>query len=106
MFLRRFDLEHTFRFLKQTVGWTKPRIRTPAAADRWTWLVIGAHTQLRLARHLVGDLRRPWEHSHQIRPAVPGPHPPGVSQHPTGNRHAGQRTETLTARPRPSTRIT
>jgi hypothetical protein len=37
MFLHRFDLEHTFRFLKQTLGWTKPRIRTPAAADRWTW---------------------------------------------------------------------
>jgi hypothetical protein len=34
MFLRRFDLEHTFRFVKQTLGWTKPRIRTPAAADR------------------------------------------------------------------------
>lgn len=61
MFLRRFDLEHTFRFLKQTLGWTKPRLRTPAAADRWTWLVIAAHTQLRLARHLVEDLRRRWE---------------------------------------------
>jgi hypothetical protein len=24
-FLRRFDLEHTFRLLKQTVGWTAPR---------------------------------------------------------------------------------
>jgi hypothetical protein len=24
MFLRRFDLEHTFRFLKQTLGWTTP----------------------------------------------------------------------------------
>lgn len=61
MFLRRFDLEHTFRFLKQTLGWTRPRIRTPAAADRWTWLVVAAHTQLRLARHLVEDQRRPWE---------------------------------------------
>ena len=61
MFLRRFDLEHTFRFLKQTIGWTKPRIRTPAAADRWTWLIIAAHTQLRLARPLVEDQRRPWE---------------------------------------------
>lgn len=61
MFLRRFDLEHTFRFLKQTLGWTKPRIRTPGAADRWTWLVIAAHTQLRRAPHLVEDLRRPWE---------------------------------------------
>jgi hypothetical protein len=28
-FLRRFDLEHTFRLFKQTLGWTAPRIRTP-----------------------------------------------------------------------------
>jgi len=66
-FLRRFDLEHTFRFLKQTLGWTTPKLRDPAAADRWTWLVIAAHTQLRLARDLTVDLRRPWE-----RPCPPG----------------------------------
>jgi hypothetical protein len=60
-FLRRFDLEHTFRFLKQTLGWTRPRIRTPAQADRWTWLILAAYTQLRLARGLAEDLRRPWE---------------------------------------------
>jgi hypothetical protein len=66
-FLRRFDLEHTFRFFKQTLGWTTPKLRDPAAADRWTWLVIVAHTQLRLARDLVADLRRPWE-----RPCSPG----------------------------------
>ena len=61
MFLRRFDLEHTFRFLKQTMGWTTPQLRTPEAADRWTWLMLAAHTQLRLARRLVEDIRRPWE---------------------------------------------
>jgi hypothetical protein len=66
-FLRRFDLEHTFRLLKQTLGWTRPKTRTPDAADRWTWLIIAAHTQLRLARPLAADLRRPWE-----RPATPG----------------------------------
>ena len=60
-YLRRFDLEHTFRMIKQTLGWTKPRIRDPKAADRWTWLVIVAYTQLRLARDLTTDLRRPWE---------------------------------------------
>jgi DDE superfamily endonuclease len=60
-FLRRFDLEHTFRFLKQTLGWVRPKLRDPAAADRWTWLIIAAHTQLRLARDLTIDLRRPWE---------------------------------------------
>jgi hypothetical protein len=60
-FCRRFDAEHTFRFLKQTLGWTRPRIRTPAQADRWTWLILVAYTQLRLARRLADDLRRPWE---------------------------------------------
>jgi hypothetical protein len=60
-YLRRFDVEHTFRMIKQTLGWTKPRIRDPKAADRWTWLTIVAYTQLRLARDLTTDLRRPWE---------------------------------------------
>jgi DDE superfamily endonuclease len=66
-FLRRFDLEHTFRLFKQVLGWTTPKIRDPRAADRWTWIVIACHTQLRLARPLAADLRRPWE-----RPAPPG----------------------------------
>src|SRR4029453_14405780 len=39
-YVRRFDLEHTVRFAKQTLGWTTPRPRTPEQADRWTWLVL------------------------------------------------------------------
>jgi len=66
-FLRRFDLEHTFRFLKQTLGWDTPLLRDPAAADRWTWLIIAAYTQLRLAAALTADLRLPWQ-----RPQPPG----------------------------------
>lgn len=61
MFIRRFDLEHPFRFLKQTLGWTRPHLRNPAAADRWTWLIIAAHTQLRLARPAARDHRLPWQ---------------------------------------------
>lgn len=71
-FLRRFDLEHTFRMLKQTLGWTTPKLRDPAAADRWTWLALAAHTQLRLARSAATDLRRPWERrtpSNRLTPA-------------------------------------
>jgi hypothetical protein len=60
-YVRRFDLEHTFRFLKQSMGWTTPRVRHPEQADRWTWLVVAAYTQLRLARACVADLRLPWE---------------------------------------------
>ena len=66
-FLRRFDIEHTFRFFKQVLGWNAPKLRAPAAADRWTWLIIAAHAQLRLARTLAADLRLPWQ-----RPAPDG----------------------------------
>lgn len=66
-YVRRFNLEHTFRFLKQTLNWTAPRIRLPEQADRWTWLVLVAYTQLRLARACVADQRLPWER--QLEPS-------------------------------------
>ena len=65
-YLRRFDIEHTYRFAKNTLGWTTPSLCTPAQADRWTWIVVAALTELRLARGLVADLRLPWE-----RPRAP-----------------------------------
>ncbi len=48
------------------IGWTRPKLRDPAAADRWTWLIL-AYAQLRLARPLAADLRLPWQ-----RPCPPG----------------------------------
>jgi len=66
-FLRRFDIEHTFRFLKQVLGWTRPKLRDPAAADRWTWLILTCYAQLYLARHLAADIRLPWQ-----QPCPPG----------------------------------
>lgn len=117
-FLRRFDLEHTFRLFKQTLGWCAPKVRSPEAADRWTWLVIAAHTQLRLARPLAEDLRRPWERAARPgrlsparvrrgfrhlrvkaacpagapKPSRPGPgRPPGVkNQHPAPRHEVGK----------------
>jgi hypothetical protein len=65
-YVRRFDLEHTIRFAKQTLGWTMPRVRHPEQAERWTWLVLAAYTQLHLARMIVCDRRLPWE-----RPRAP-----------------------------------
>jgi hypothetical protein len=60
-------IEHTIRFWTQTLGWTTPRVRHPAQAERWTWLVLAGYTQLRLARQLVADQRLAWE-----RPRPPG----------------------------------
>jgi hypothetical protein len=70
-YVRRFDLEHTFRFLKQSMGWTTPRVRHPEQADRWSWLVVAAYTQLRLARARVADLRLPWERRYDARRLTP-----------------------------------
>ena len=52
---------------KQVLGWDAPKLRDPAAADRWTWIIIAAYTQLRLARPLAADLRLPWH-----KPQPPG----------------------------------
>jgi hypothetical protein len=60
-YVRRFDLEHTFRFFKQAMGWITPRVRHPEQADRWSWLMVAAYLQLRLARACVVDRRLPWE---------------------------------------------
>ena len=64
-YIARVSLEHTFRFFKQTRHWTTPKLRSPAAADRWTWLLLLAYVPLRLARDVVGDVRLPWQ------PALP-----------------------------------
>lgn len=60
-YVRRFDLEHAVKLCKGTLGWTTPRVRHPEQADRWTWLILAAYTQLRLARGIVADRRLPWE---------------------------------------------
>ncbi len=60
-YIRRFDIEHTIRFSKNTLGWTTPSLRHPEQADRWTIVTLAALTQLRLARPVVADRRMPWE---------------------------------------------
>jgi hypothetical protein len=93
--LRRFDIEHTFRLLKQTLGWTCPKLRTPEAADRWTWLILAAYTQLRLARQLAADLRRAWE-----KPAYPHRLTPARVRR--GFRHLRRQTAGPASAPKPS----
>jgi DDE superfamily endonuclease len=80
-YLRRFDIEHTFRFLKQQLGWTRPLLRDPAAADRWTWLVAAALAQLWIARRLAAVTRLPWH----------PPRPPGTAEMTPGQARAGFR---------------
>jgi hypothetical protein len=71
-YLRRFAVEHGFRFAKHDLGWTTVRPAAPEAADRWTWLVAVAFWELWLARPLVADHRLPWD-----RPLPPDRLTPG-----------------------------
>jgi hypothetical protein len=70
-YVQRFDLEHTFRFLKQTLYWTAVHPRLPQQADRWTWLIVIAYTELRLARTVVADHRLPWERVYPVAQLTP-----------------------------------
>jgi hypothetical protein len=69
---RRFAIEHAFRFLKPSFGWTAIRPRAPLPADRWSWLLGAGLWALWLARSFVADQRLPWE-----RPLAEGTLSPG-----------------------------
>ena len=68
----RFTVEHALRFLKGDLGWTTVRPRDPAAADRWSWLLVLVMWQLYLARSLVADARLPWERPRAVAGLSPG----------------------------------
>ncbi|HCT78142.1 MAG TPA: hypothetical protein DGT23_16515 [Micromonosporaceae bacterium] len=79
-YLRRFDIEHLFRFIKQTLGWTTPKIRTPGTS-------------------------RPVDLAHRRRhdPTAPGPsprrRPPPALATPTPTRKNDPRTRPRRFRP-------
>jgi len=95
-YLRRFDLEHTFRFIKSRLGWNKPLIRDPAAADRWTWLIIACCAQLYLARPLAAAIRLPWQRALPAAALTPG-------RVRAGFRHARQIAGTPASTAKPAT---
>lgn len=70
-------------------------LRDSEAADRWTWLVLAAHAQLRRARPLARDLRRPWE-----RPAEPNRLTPARVRR--GFRNLRAKTGTPAGAPKPT----
>ena len=71
-YVHRFDIEHTIRFEKTTLGWVTPALRHPEQADRWTAIILSAYAQLVLTRPLAADLRLPWEHPRDPAHLTPG----------------------------------
>ena len=117
-FLRRFDLEHTFRLFKQTLGWTRPKLRTPrpptagpgwsspatpscASPGRWptTSAAPGSAPPPRAASPPLGSAagsgtstRGPPIPVSAPKPGKPGPgRPPGSrNRHPAAHHHVGK----------------
>ncbi len=95
-YIRRFDLEHTVRFCKQSLGWTTPRIRIPEQADRrtgpgWCWLPTPSCGWPTRSPPTPTALRT----AATGRPADPQPRPPQFPPTAAGAGHSGQSAETL-----------
>lgn len=60
LYLRRFAIDHWYRFAKQRLHWTLPKLTTPKQCDRWSDLVPLMTWELWLARDIVADNPLPW----------------------------------------------
>jgi hypothetical protein len=60
-YLRRFGVDHWYRFAKQRLHWTLPNLSTPEQSQRWSDLMPLMSWQLWLAKDLVVENRLPWQ---------------------------------------------
>ena len=60
-YLRRFALEHWYRFAKQRLHWTLPQVTSQSAMDAWSHLIVLMSWQLWLARDECIDSPLPWQ---------------------------------------------
>jgi hypothetical protein len=63
LYLRRFTIDHWYRFLKQRLHWTVPKLGTPKQCERWSDLMPLMTWELWLARDIVTDNPLPWQKS-------------------------------------------
>ncbi len=61
LYLRRFAIDHWYRFAKQRLHWTLPKLSTPEQCERWSDLLPLLTWQLWLARDIVTDNPLPWQ---------------------------------------------
>lgn len=70
LYLRRFAVDHWYRFAKQRLHWTLPKLSTPKQSERWSDLMPLMTWELWLARDIVADNPLPWQK--QIAQLTPG----------------------------------
>lgn len=60
-YLRRFAVDHWYRFIKQRLHWTMPALSTPHQGERWSDLMPLITWQLWLAKDIVEENYLPWQ---------------------------------------------
>ena len=63
LYLRRFTVDHWYRFIKQRLHWTLPKLSTKQQCERWSDLMPLLSWELWLAHEIVADKPLPWQHS-------------------------------------------
>ena len=61
LYLRRFCLEHWYRFIKQRLHWCLPQLGTAQQCETWSTLMALMSWQLWLARNHIQDCHLPWQ---------------------------------------------
>jgi hypothetical protein len=61
LYLRRFCVEHWYRFIKQRLHWCLPQLGTAEQCEAWSTLMPLMSWQLWLARNHIQDCRLPWQ---------------------------------------------
>ena len=72
LYLQRFAIEHSNRFLKQRLHWTKAKLGTPEKEEKWSDLMPILTWQLWLAREIVEDAPLPWQKPQHLEKPTPG----------------------------------
>lgn len=61
IYLRRFGVDHWYRFAKQRLHWTLPKLSTKQQCERWSDLMPLLTWELWLARECVHQQPLPWQ---------------------------------------------
>lgn len=72
LYLRRFAMEHWYRFSKQRLHWRLPRLSTAAQHERWSDLMPVLRMQRYLARSARIDHLLPWQKPQSVLERTPG----------------------------------
>lgn len=63
LYLRRFAIDHWYRFALTSLHWTLPKLSTPKQSERWSDLMPLMTWELWLALDIVTDNPLPWQKS-------------------------------------------